>query len=56
MHHINVEDRIYKLTDKQYKKFMKMVDETFDTPDWQDSLQWVEDNGKYMFIVDSYNY
>lgn len=52
MKYICIEDRLYKLTEKQYKEFRKKVDSVSETVDglnideWVKALSYAEDVGK----------
>ena len=65
---INIEGTVYKLSAKNYKSFKDRQDKAFgnsngeyrsippDGEDWSDLLHWVQEHGKIVCNVESYNF
>lgn len=57
---INIKGRVYRLSRRDYQLFMERKNEARNssafTNDWCDLLHWVEENGKYVCCVESFNY
>lgn len=63
---LNIEGRVYRLSKKDYEHFHKEREVAFNesntrfvsdsTDAWSELLHWVEENGKYVCSVESFNY
>lgn len=65
---INIEGVVYKLSEKNYRSFKNRQDKAFgnsngqyrstppDGEDWSDLLHWVQERGKRVCNVESYNF
>lgn len=57
---LNIEGRVYRLSRRDYRLFQERKNEARNssafTDDWSELLHWVEENGKYVCSVESFNY
>ena len=56
-----IEGKIYYLTSSKYQKFINLFDGIYpemnpENESFQEALNWIEQNGKYIDIADVYNY
>jgi hypothetical protein len=56
---ISIEGEVYKLSAKDYNWFKDQVYKSHCSDnilDWSELLHWVQDNGKFVCVVETYNF
>jgi len=63
---INIDGTVYRLSKRDYEHFHKVLEGSYDesntkyasdsTDAWEKLLRWVEENGKFVCRVETYNY